>query len=109
MRILLVFLLSLAPWAASPGPAAAQPGGLGIEGIVKDQTQRPLEAVTVELVHPVVGRSAPRFTDTMGRYEIRGVPRAGEYFLELYWGERLVYRQPVIIDRYVYWDDIILK
>jgi hypothetical protein len=104
MRTSLVLLmLCLGTWVASPLSAAAQ-AGLGIEGVVRDQHQRPLEAVTVYLVHPVIGRSAPRFTDATGRYEIRGVPQAGEYFLEAYWGGELVYRQPVFIGGYVHKD-----
>jgi hypothetical protein len=50
----------------------------------------------VSLIHPALGRSAPAFTDPIGRFGWTAIPlRPEPYFLEVYWGKKLIYRQPV--------------
>lgn len=54
--------------------------------------------VTVSLIHPVLGRSAPSFTDAYGRFGWNAIPiRPEPYYVEVYWGPNLVYRNIVYV------------
>ena len=56
----------------------------------------PAPGLTVFLVHQVLGRSAPSITDAHGRFGWIAIPvRVEPYFLEVYWGQNLIYRQPI--------------
>jgi hypothetical protein len=56
----------------------------------------PAPGLTLFLVHQFMGRSAPTFTDANGRFGWLAIPASGQpYFLEVYWGQQLIYRQPV--------------
>jgi hypothetical protein len=69
-----------------------------------------LPAITVYLVHPTMGRSQPRLTDQNGYFCFDDVPRvADSYYLEVYWGKTLMYRQSARVDGTVRWPDIILN
>ena len=58
----------------------------------------PVPGLTVFLVHEFLGRSAPSYTDAYGRFGWTAIPvRSEPYFLEIYWGQNLVYRQPVAV------------
>ncbi len=79
--------------AAQPAPAIAVP----VQGQVVS-SQGPVPGVTVFLVHQVLGRSAPSYTDLYGRFGWSAIPvRPEPYFLEIYWGPRLIYRQPILV------------
>lgn len=52
--------------------------------------------VTVFLVHQVLGRSAPSISDVYGRFGWSAIPvRPEPYFLEIYWGQTIIYRQQI--------------
>lgn len=67
-----------------------------VQGQLISRVQGPVPGVTVSLVHRIFGRSAPAFTDVYGRFGWSAIPISPEpYFLEVYWGQNLIYRQPV--------------
>ena len=76
-------------------PAArAMQSGVPVQGqLVSQQRGSTVPGVTTYLVHPVLGRSLPSVTDAQGRFGWSAIPvRAEAYFLEMYWGQRLIYR-----------------
>lgn len=76
---------------AQPAPAVTVP----VQGQVLS-SQGPVPGVTVFLVHQILGRSAPSYTDLYGRFGWSAIPvRPEPYFLEIYWGPRLIYRQAI--------------
>jgi hypothetical protein len=82
---------------------------LRIDGYVRDGASRPIPALTVYLVHPSVGRSQPRITDSHGYFAFESVPSVPDaYYLEVYWGKTLMYRQSVRVDADIHWPDIVL-
>jgi len=79
-----------------PNQAAAQGGT--VSGVVLNSRQAPIPGCTVYLVHTVVGRSSPYWTNPQGQFSFTSVPlRNDPYYLEIYWGKQLLYRKPVII------------
>src|SRR6266480_1553612 len=53
----------------------------------------PVAGVTVSLVHPVIGRSTPVFSNSNGEFFFPSVPpRPDSYFIEAYWGNQLLFR-----------------
>jgi hypothetical protein len=95
IRVALVLTLSLvlAASAFAQGPVAS------VEGVVLDnRTGLGAPGLTVSLIHPQMGRSAPSLTDGNGHFEWSAIPVQSEpYYLEIYWGEKLLYRQQVIV------------
>lgn len=86
----LVVLLTLA--------ASASAQATIVEGTVISQMNVPIPGLTVFLAHPVVGRSFPAVTDLWGRFIFFNVPvRNDPYYLEIYWGYQLMYREAVRI------------
>jgi hypothetical protein len=83
--------------------AGAQPmfgPSVPVQGQVISRAQGPVPGVTAFLIHPILGRSAPTFTDAGGRFGWAAIPiRAEPYFLEVYWGPNLIYREPVQVMR----------
>ncbi len=78
-------------------------------GTVINQNHHPIPGLTVSLVHPTVGRSFPSITDPSGRFLFSNVPRISTpYYIEIYWGSRLIYRNTVVISGYVQLPPIIL-
>ncbi len=70
-------------------PALAE----SLTGTVLASDETPLAGLTVYLVHPVKGRSSPVYTDRSGTFRLRNVPPvADSYYLEIYWGSDLVFR-----------------
>jgi hypothetical protein len=70
-----------------------------VHGIVIDsRTQIPIPGLTVSLIHPILGRSSPAFTDIGGRFTFLAIPVRPElYFIEIYWGYNLVYRSQIMV------------
>jgi hypothetical protein len=69
-----------------------------LQGTVTDESNHPVPGLTVSLVHPKAGRSAPVFTDSSGHYSFPNVPLEDDaYFLEVYWGKDVLYRKEVKI------------
>lgn len=59
----------------------------------------PVEGITVYLMHPILGRSAPSVSDAHGRFGWTAIPvRPDSYLLEAYWGQSLVMRQPLPVN-----------
>jgi len=93
-----IFVFALLVFAV-PGRVWAQaPAGPPISGIVFRQSQnKPIGGVTVSLVHPVLGRGKPSFSAPNGYYYFANVPpRPEPYYIEAYWGSRLIYRGTVL-------------
>jgi|ERR1700730_71493 len=65
--------------------------GPPIYGQVISATRGPLAGVTVSLLHPNFGRSTPVFSQGNGAYFFSNVP-PGQYYIEAYWGNTLLYR-----------------
>ena len=88
--------------------ASAQVGF--VSGEIKTRSNQPIPGLTVSLVHPVVGRiSLSSITDAAGRFFIDNVPiRSDPYYLEIYWGKTLRFRNTVIVNRPVNLPPIIL-
>ncbi len=81
-----VFLLCLL-FNVVPSEAAS------MSGAVVNKTGQGIPGLTVSLAHPAVGRSYPCTTDELGRFVLNGIPpRPEPYYLEIYWGDQLVYR-----------------
>lgn len=50
----------------------------------------------VSFVHPQLGRSAPAYTDMYGNFMMFNIPvMPNPYFIEVYWGANLIYRNTV--------------
>jgi hypothetical protein len=78
---------------ASPFRAQAQ--GF-VQGSVVSAAGAPIPGLTASLAHPIVGRSSPSITSRDGIYVFFNVPiRQDPYYLEIYWGQTLMYRQPI--------------
>ena len=72
--------------------------GVVVSGTVTDRFGRPVPGVAVSLIHPQFGRSQPAFTDALGQYTLWGIPpNPAPYFVEVYWGYQLIYRQPLVV------------
>ena len=95
IRVVLALMLSLilAPPVFAQGPVAP------VEGVVlDDQTGLGAPGLTASLIHPQMGRSAPSLTDRNGHFEWSAIPMQSEpYYLEIYWGSKLLYRRQVIV------------
>jgi hypothetical protein len=71
----------------------AQLAPRSVSGVVSSSQRGPLAGVTIYLVNPVGGRSAPSFSDSNGKYIFVNVPEQTQpYFIEAYWGSQLLYR-----------------
>jgi len=70
--------------------------GVSVYGSVTNAYSQPVPGVVVSLFHPVYGRSSPSYTDGWGRYAIHAVPPdQAPYYIEVYWGNQLIYRDPI--------------
>jgi hypothetical protein len=85
--------LTMAARAAAQGPVAP------VQGVVLDnRTGLGAPGLTASLIHPQLGRSAPSLTDAAGHFEWGAIPVQPEpYYLEIYWGSNLIYRQQVVV------------
>jgi hypothetical protein len=71
-----------------------------IQGSLCSQAQggAPAPGLLVSLVHPVLGRSAPVYTDRYGNFFMSNIPiRNDLYYLEVYWGQKIIYRNTLMI------------
>jgi hypothetical protein len=71
----------------------SQMGVGSVQGQVLNQNRMPIPGLTLFLVHPSLGRSHPVFSDNMGGFIFYNIPFQQRYYLEIYWGNRLIYRQ----------------
>jgi len=84
-----VFVLVIVAVIACGGMRAQT--GPPIYGQVISQSRGPVGGLTVSLVHPTFGRSTPVFSQANGAYFFSNVP-PGQYYVEAYWGNTLLYR-----------------
>ena len=96
IAVILLFLVGLnAGYAQS----------VSIYGTVINSDGQPVPGITVSLVHPTFGRSAISWTGERGRYTIYGVSvHPAPYYIEAYWGDRLIYRAAVQVNGSLAWD-----
>jgi hypothetical protein len=72
--------------SATVSGQVARGNGLGVPGCI------------VSLVNPAIGRSSPSVTDGFGLYSFANVPVApSPYYLEVYWGQSLLFRTVVSV------------
>jgi hypothetical protein len=99
-RQLLVLLLGTAV-ALGANTARAQAAGASVpvQGQVLSRSSGgPVPGVSAVLVHQRLGRSALSYTDAYGHFGWSAIPIQPEpYFLEIYWGQQLIYRQSVAV------------
>ncbi|MGH8850696.1 MAG: carboxypeptidase-like regulatory domain-containing protein [Casimicrobiaceae bacterium] len=77
--------------ALAPAPTAV---ASTVQGRIVYQNGAPIPGITVYVVHPSVGRSAPATTDSDGRFSIPNVPpQQTPFYVEVYWGRTLKYRK----------------
>jgi hypothetical protein len=91
--IALALSLALAPQVRAQDPVAP------VDGVVLDNhTGTGAPGLTAYLIHPVLGRSAPTLTDAGGHFAWSAIPMRSEpYYLEIYWGTNLIYRQQLLV------------
>ena len=97
-RVLLQAALGAAMLCVAPKDAAQPFMGqtVPVQGQLISRNQGPVPGLTVFLLHPLLGRSMPSITDQYGRFGWVAIPlRPEAYFLEIYWGPNLVYRQAI--------------
>jgi len=83
----------LTVWLLAFTEAPAQIPTPPIYGVVISGQRGPVGGVTVSLVHPVIGRSAPSFSAPNGAYFFGNVPpQAQPFYIEAYWGNQLLFR-----------------
>jgi hypothetical protein len=84
--------------AVLPGQEAnAQYERGNVWGQIVDRQGRPMEGITVYLIHTQIGRSYPRYTDFEGfyRFENIPVPPGDPFWIEVYWGRELMFRDVI--------------
>lgn len=78
--------------------------GVAVKGSVTNAHGQPVPGVTVSMFHETRGRSAPSLTDEWGRYSFYGVPtHPHPYYIEVYWGNRIIYRSAIQVRGPVLW------
>lgn len=90
---LLIILVAMAMAACSSARAQTGPTGPPIYGTVSSKARGPISGVSVSLVNPTLGRNPPAFTDAKGYYFFTNVPPGQTYYIEAYWGKKLLYRE----------------
>jgi hypothetical protein len=75
------------------GTVRAQAPVPPIYGTVFSAQRGAIAGVTVSLVHPVIGRSAPSFSGPTGAYFFTNIPpQSSPFYIEAYWGSQLLFR-----------------
>ncbi len=70
-----------------------------LQGLIVTESDKGIPGLTISLAHPTAGRSSPSITDSSGHYSFPNVPpRPDPYYLEVYWGKELLYRQSMVIE-----------
>lgn len=97
MLVVWFLLLSAANSQLPMQPITPQVPVYGV--VIDSRTQTPVPGLTVSLIHPILGRSAPAFTDQFGRFTFVAIPiRSEPYYIEIYWGHNIVYRSMILIN-----------
>jgi hypothetical protein len=93
------FLKALAffPAILMPGGAKSQMMTVPVQGRILSNSG-PIPGLMVILVHQYMGRSVPVVSDNSGYFIWNAIPvRSEPFVLEIYWGQNLVYRAPIMI------------
>lgn len=90
--IILILVVCLLNLISKEGFTQALPNGT-IQGVITNSQGQPFPALVLYLVHPQLGRSFPAYTNQFGQYTFFNLPINQIYYLEIYWGKRLIYRQ----------------
>ena len=77
--------------------AQRQGGGVAVSGLVVDRQERPAPGLAVFLVCQQ-GKNGPSITDRYGHFLFTNIPSGQSYFIEVYWGRDLMYRQPIRVN-----------
>lgn len=87
--------LSLAHAVAAQGVAQ-----FAVQGqLIDSRTNMAAPGLTVSLVHPQFGRSAPSYSNGVGGFGWNAIPASPQaYLLEVYWGTNLIFRQPLLVN-----------
>ena len=69
--------------------------------IVNANSYLGIPGLTVYLVHPIIGRSYPSITNEYGYFSFSNVPlRNDYYYVEIYWGNTLIYSNYTLINQF---------
>jgi hypothetical protein len=70
-----------------------------VHGQLLSRSSGPVPGCTSYLVHERLGRSTPSRTDNYGHFGWTAIPvRPEPYYLEMYWGNKLIYRNQVLVN-----------
>jgi len=95
LKVLIGIFLTIIIIHNFSGSSAGQNFGVGtIQGRVVNSGNVGIPGLTLYLVHPTLGRSYPSMTNNFGNYFFSNLPVNQVYYLEIYWGNRLIYRKP---------------
>lgn len=97
MKTTLCFVLLLT-LALVFNAAAQQTGYAALSGAVVDRQGHPAPGLSVSLIGRQ-GKANSVITDKNGRFVFANVALNNEYYVEIYWGRDLMYRQPVTLTR----------
>ena len=94
LRILLLCLICVTAFPAQ----SSQPQATVMGQLLTGGSSQPAPGLVVSLVHPQFGRSVPTSSDVYGRFTFFGIPmNRVPYYLEVYWGNQLVYRNTIYV------------
>ena len=80
-----------------PVRASSQPVVVLVSGQVRSGVGG-VPGLTVFLLHPYMGRSAPAFTDFNGVFGWSSIPISPQpFFIEVYWNNNVVHRSQILI------------
>ena len=69
-----------------------------VHGQLLSRSSGPVPGCTSYLVHERLGRSTASRTDNYGNFGWSAIPvRPEPYYLEMYWGSKLIYRSQVFV------------
>jgi len=98
MKRLSYLLFALSLFAASFLVNANQPLAYVQGSFCSLQNGGPAPGLMISLVHQYLGRSSPAYTDQYGNFQLLNIPlRSEPYLIEVYWGQRLIYRNQVFV------------
>jgi len=91
LSILVLSVLGLGAYAQSYASVQGQ--------VLTSQNNEPIPGLTVSLVHPQLGRSVPAVTNEAGEFYFFNIPiHEDTYYIEIFWGNELVYRSSLSVN-----------
>ena len=97
LQVWLLIILLSCMYDAHTEPAQSVVRG----NVIVNTTHTPASGLTVSLLHPRLGRSVPAITDNYGNYTFIQIPLMPDpYFIEIYWGNQLIYRNIITVNDY---------